>query len=256
MGFVKFCKSVTFGKPESIKSEQDLLKVYRIKAQKIVDEHGELFHGYGKFAGAVSLEVDETIQPSIQPPRRVPIAMREKLKKELKSLEKDGLIVKEVLHTEWVSNIVVVQRGDPESGSIRICLDPIPLNKALKRPHLQFNTLDEILLELGKARIFSTVDAKKGFWHVELDEPSSKLTTFWTPFGRYRWTRLPFGISSAPEIFQMKLQEVIQGLEGVECLADDLLVFGVGGTLDEALVNHNRCLSTQRTQREAEQIQT
>ncbi|XP_055619559.1 uncharacterized protein K02A2.6-like [Toxorhynchites rutilus septentrionalis] len=242
LGFVKFCKSVTFSKTDSTNSEHNTLNVYRIKAQKIVEEYHTLFQGYGKFTGTVSLEVDETIQPSIQPPRRVPIAMREKLKKELKQLETDGLIVKEVMHTEWVSNIVVVQRGDSESRNIRICLDPIPLNKAIKRPHLQFNTLDEILPELGKAKIFSTMDAKKGFWHVELDEPSSKLTTFWTPFGRYRWTRLPFGISSAPEIFQMKLQEVIQGLEGVECLADDLLVFGVGDSLEDALINHNKCL--------------
>ncbi|XP_062713235.1 uncharacterized protein K02A2.6-like [Aedes albopictus] len=239
LGFVKFCKSVTFSKPQT---ELELLKIYRIEAQAIVAEHSELFRGYGKFAGAVSLEVDDNVQPSIQPPRRVPIAMRSKLKAELESLEKDGLIVKELMHTDWISNIVIVQRGEPKSGGIRICLDPIPLNKALKRPHLQFNTLDEILPELGKAKIFSTVDAKKGFWHVELDERSSKLTTFWTPFGRYRWTRLPFGISSAPEIFQMKLQEVIQGLDGVECLADDLLVYGIGDTLEEALVNHNRCL--------------
>ncbi|XP_055622874.1 uncharacterized protein K02A2.6-like [Toxorhynchites rutilus septentrionalis] len=208
-------------------------RIHRIEAERIIEEHKGIFAGYGKFVG--------------------------QLKKELESLEKEGMIVKESRHTEWVSNIVIVQRGDPESASIRICLDPIPLNKALKRPNLQFATLDEILPELGKAKIFSTVDAKKGFWHVELDEPSSKLTTFWTPFGRYRWTRLPFGISSAPEIFQMKLQEVIQGLEGVECLADDLLLFGAGESLEEALINHNRCLKNllirlEKKQREAESI--
>ncbi|XP_065080058.1 uncharacterized protein K02A2.6-like [Ochlerotatus camptorhynchus] len=241
LGFVKFCKSVTFGKSDEANSP-NLLNVHRIEAEKIIQGHKGIFSGYGKFEGQVSLEVDHSVTPSIQPPRRVPIALRSKLKNELESLEKEGMIVKEARHTDWVSNIVIVQRGDPESSSIRICLDPIPLNKALKRPNLQFATLDEILPELGKAKVFSTADAKKGFWHVELDEPSSKLTTFWTPFGRYRWTRLPFGIASAPEIFQTKLQEVIQGLEGVECLADDLLIFGVGETLQEALINHNRCL--------------
>lgn len=85
----------------------------------------------------VSLEVDSKVSPSIQQPRRVPIAMREKLKKELKTLEKDGLIVKEMQHTEWVSNIVLLKRGGKDSDSIKICLDPIPLNKALKRPNLQ-----------------------------------------------------------------------------------------------------------------------
>ncbi|XP_062558648.1 uncharacterized protein K02A2.6-like [Armigeres subalbatus] len=166
--------------------------------------------------------------------------MREKLKKELVQLEKDGMIVKEPSHTDWVSNLVIVRR--PGSDGIRVCLDPVMLNKALKRPNLQFVTLDEILPELGKARVFSTVDARKGFWHVVLDETSSKLTTFWTPFGRFRWTRLPFGISSAPEIFQLKLQEAIEGLEGVECIADDVLIYGIGDTFEEALVSHNKCL--------------
>ncbi|XP_062713487.1 uncharacterized protein K02A2.6-like [Aedes albopictus] len=239
LGFVKFCNTVNFTAP---KTEQELLNVYRIKAQNIVKRHEEVFHGIGKFAGAVSLEVSADVTPSIQPPRRVPIAMREKLKEELKNLERDGLIVKENRHTEWVSNIVLVKRKEQKSESVRICLDPIPLNAALKRPHMQFTTIDEILPELGKAKVFSTADVRKGFWHVLLDEKSSRLTTFWTPFGRYRWIRLPFGIASAPDIFQMKLQEVIQGLSGVECVADDLLIYGSGDTLEEALENHNICL--------------
>ncbi|XP_055527066.1 uncharacterized protein K02A2.6-like [Wyeomyia smithii] len=245
LGLVKFCNTVAFGEPSSSCHSDDqqkkLLNIHRVKAQQIINEHQQLFKGYGKLPGCVSLEIDNSVIPSIQPPRRVPIAMRNKLKAEVESLEKDGIIVKETSHTDWVSNVVIVQRGDPSSG-VRICLDPVVLNKALKRPNLQFVTLDEILPELGKAKIFSTVDAKKGFWQVVLDEPSSKLTTFWTPFGRYRWTRLPFGIAPAPEIFQLKLQEVIHGLKGVECIADDLLVYGVGETFEEALINHNENL--------------
>ncbi|XP_039453132.1 uncharacterized protein K02A2.6-like [Culex pipiens pallens] len=242
LGLVKFCNAVTFEEPvqptpPSPHSEK-LFNIYRVKAQEIVSSHESLFTGYGKFSGTASLEIDDSVTPTIQPPRRVPIAIRAKLKEELEKLESDGIIVKETKHTEWVSNVVIVQRG----SGFRICLDPVPLNKALKRPNLQFVTLDEVLPELGKAKVFSTVDAKKGFWHVVLDEPSSKLTTFWTPFGRYRWIRLPFGVAPAPEIFQIKLQEVIQGLKGVECIADDLLVFGVGDTLEEALADHNRRL--------------
>ncbi|XP_055590629.1 uncharacterized protein K02A2.6-like [Uranotaenia lowii] len=240
LGFVKFCQSVSFTEPTANQVER-LLNIYRIEAQGLVNEYSNLFIGYGRLPGEVSLEVDSSITPSIQPPRRVPIAVRDKLKKEIEMLEKDGIIVKVNRHTEWVSNLVIVQRGGPDSG-VRICLDPVPLNKALKRPNLQFVTLDEILPELGKAKVFSTVDARKGFWHVMLDEASSKLTTFWTPFGRYRWTRLPFGIAPAPEIFQIKLQEVIQGLKGVECIADDLLIYGAGDSLEEALINHNENL--------------
>ena len=64
----------------------------------------------------------------------------------------------------------------------------------------------------------------------------------WTPFGRYRWLRMPFGIAPAPEIFQKKMKEVIEGLENVECKADDLLIYSTIETLEEALIKHNRCL--------------
>lgn len=240
-GLIKFCKSVNMvpAQPTISDSDQNVLKIYRIEAEKIVEKFSDVFQGYGKMSGAVTLEIDDSVTPVIQQPRRVPIALRSKLKAELDQLQKDGIITREYHHTEWVSNILLVKRGTVGSESIRICLDPIPLNKALKRPNLQFVTLDEILPELGQAKIFSTVDARKGFWHVVLDETSSKLTSFWTPFGRYRWLRLPFGISSAPEIFQSKLQEIIQGLRGVECLADDLLIYGRGATVEEALRDHN-----------------
>ncbi|XP_055613408.1 uncharacterized protein LOC129759885 [Uranotaenia lowii] len=239
LGLVKFCNTITFPGPST--GADDIYEIYKVEARKIVEEYHELFEGYGKLPGTVHLEIDNSVTPTIQPPRRVPLAVREKLKVELEDLEKNDIIVRENNHTDWVSNIVVVKRGGPDSG-VRICLDPVLLNKALKRPNLQFVTLDEILPELGKARVFSTVDARKGFWHIELDSPSSKLTTFWTPFGRYRWKRLPFGIASAPELFQIKLQEVIQGLDGVECIADDLLIYGAGDTLEQALENHNRHL--------------
>ncbi|XP_058448832.1 uncharacterized protein K02A2.6-like [Malaya genurostris] len=238
LGFIKFCETVKLEAEESTNSSEKLLHVYRLKAQQSIDEYQELFEGYGKLPGTVTLEINDSCTPSIQSPRRVPIAMRNELKKELNYLEENGIIVKETNHSDWVSNLVLVKRPT----GIRICLDPVSLNKALLRPNLQFATLDEILPELGKARVFFTMDTKKGFWHVVLDMESSKLTTFWTPFGRYRWTRLPFGIASAPEIFQVKLQEVIQDLKGVECIADDLLIFGIGDTLEGALKNHNQCL--------------
>lgn len=70
-----------------------------------------------------------------------------------------------------------------KNNKIRLCLDPVCLNKALLREEFQMPTLDEILAELKDAKVFSTFDAKKGFWQLSLDEASSLLTTFWTPFG-------------------------------------------------------------------------
>ena len=83
------------------------------------------------------------------------------------------------------------------------------------------------------------LDAKDGFHQVQLDEASSYLTTFWTPFGRYRYTRMPFGISSALEEFQRRMHAITQDLPGVEVIADDILVYGCGSTKEEYLQNHD-----------------
>ena len=101
-------------------------------------------------------------------------------------------------------------------------------------------TLEELLPELSKAGIFSSFDAKDGFYQVSLDEESSKLTTFWTPPGRYRYLRMPFGISLAPEVFESKLQECLADLPGVKVIRDDILVVGYGETDSEALINHDQ----------------
>ena len=109
--------------------------------------------------------------------------------------------------TDWVSNIVVARK---KNGDLRICIDPHALNKALKRGIYQLPALDDILTELSKARVFSTIYLKSGYWHVSLDEASSLLTTFSTPYGRYRWLRMPVGCNVSSEIFQKKLQQAIK----------------------------------------------
>ena len=77
------------------------------------------------------------------------------------------------------------------------------------------------------------------FHHVGLDESSSLKTTFWTPFGRYKYLRLPFGINLAPEEFECKLHEKFDGLPGVEVTKDDILVMGYGDNDEEASRNHD-----------------
>lgn len=226
LGLIKYCNQISTDANQKLKKDLD----------SIINEFQDVFNGIGKFAGTVKLEIDKSISPVIQKARRIPVNYLGQLEEELKSLSKMGIIEKVEQHTDWVSNVLLVRKP----GSMRICIDPKPLNEALKRPNYQFTTIDEILPSLGKARIFSTVDVKKGFWHVELDKDSSLLTTFWTPFGRYRWKRLPFGISSAPEIFQMKVFEMTHDLNGVEVMADDILVYGCGDTYEEAYADHNK----------------
>ena len=87
-------------------------------------------------------------------------------------------------------------------------------------------TIEEIVAEIPGAKVFSTLDAKSRFWQIKLSEESSKLCTFNSPFGRYRFTRLPFGIKSAPEIFQRTMSQLLDDIQGTEIVVDDILVWG------------------------------
>lgn len=123
--------------------------------------------------------------------KELPLGIKDKLKQELDRLEQLEIIKPVNTPTDWISGIVVATKSN---GRIRLCIDPRPLNQALKRNHYPTPLIEDILPDLGKARIFSIVDARDdGFWHVVMDEQSGYLTTFSTPWGRYRWLRMPFG---------------------------------------------------------------
>ncbi|KAL9978343.1 hypothetical protein ACROYT_G015844 [Oculina patagonica] len=104
------------------------------------------------------------------------------------------------------------------------------LNRAIRREHYQLPTIDEVASRLAGAKKFTLCDAKDGFHQILLDDTSSYLTSFNSPFGRYRWARMPFGISSAPEVWQRRMHEFVEDLEGVEVIADDFLIAGFGAT--------------------------
>lgn len=94
------------------------------------------------------------------------------------------------------------------------------------REHFMIPTAEDILSRLFGKIIFSVIDMKEGFWQLKLDEPSSQLCTFNTPFGRYKFNRLPFGICSAPEIFQSKNFEMFGDIANVDIYFDDIIVYG------------------------------
>jgi hypothetical protein len=125
--------------------------------------------------------------------------------------------------TDWVNSMVIVEKR--RNKSLRICLDPRYLNKAIRREHYHMPTLEDVTVKLAGAKYFSVLDAKSGYWQIKLDGESAKLTTFNTPFGRYHFTRLPFGIHSSQDVFQKKVDEIYEGLNGVAAIVDDILVF-------------------------------
>ncbi len=98
-----------------------------------------------------------------------PIALREPLKPELDRLSNIGVIQKVDTPTSWISALVVTTK---KNGRVRLCIDPKPLNEALHRNHYPLPTIDDVLPLLSKARAFTVLDAKNGFWYIQLDEQS------------------------------------------------------------------------------------
>ena len=197
------------------------------------------FEGIGKLGPPVKLKLKPNVTPVQMPIHRVPISKRLKEKLALKKLEEAGFIERVKEPTEWCSNILCRE----STKKFRVCVDPSQtINKAIERPVFQMPTLKEQLHKLKKAKVFSVIDVKDGFFHVPLDHASSFLTTMHTSYGRYRWLVLPNGISSAPEEFQMRLLQVLEGLSGIIVIADDILVFGSGDTEEEAEADHDRNL--------------
>ena len=111
-------------------------------------------------------------------------------------------------------------------GRARICVHLTRLNQAVRRKLYQMATVEETLGSLTKGSVFSKLDADSRFHQIVLNPESAKLTTFITPFGCYMFMRLPFGISSAPEYFQKRMDKQLYGIEGVKCRMDDILVIG------------------------------
>ena len=202
---------------------------------KLMRDFEDVFTGLGCLPGEYHIEIDPSIRPVQHTPRRVPVPLKAKLKEKIDEMEKEGIIIQETKPTDWISSLVAVQKP----GKLRVCIDPRDLNRAIKRPKYQMPTVDEVLPKLAQAKVFTVLDAKDGFYQVKLDKESSLLTTFWTPFGRYRYLRMPQGISSAPEEYQRRQNEALAGLNGVEVIADDILCYGSGETMEDALKDHD-----------------
>ena len=169
--------------------------------------------GRVKLRNPIDIKLRADIEPySIKTPRRIAIPLMPKVETELKRMESRDIIVKVEEPTDWCSSIVPVPKS---SGDVRICVDLKRLNAAVRRERYILPTADNLFHQLRGSTVFSTLDAESGYWQFPLTEAASKLTTFITPFGSNRFKRLPFGISSASEIFQREMMTLLDGLDGV-----------------------------------------
>lgn len=206
MGVVKFIDGVSLDK-----QNYDVL-------------YPQVFNGLGTIPREYNIRLNlDAVPYAIHAPRRVPIPMREAVKQEIGKMEGMGVIRKVDGPTDWCAGIVPVLKP---SGDVRVCVDLTQLNKNVQRERYVLPTVDQALGLLADAAYFSKLDANSGFHKVKLARSSQELTTFITPFGRYCFTRLPFGITSAPEYFQKRMSEILDGLPGVVNMMDGILVFG------------------------------
>lgn len=219
-----------------------------------VNVDSQLFEGLGKLDTEYSITLKDDARPyAIHVPRPIPFPRREMADEALHQMIQDGVIVKEDGPTPWVAPMVVVPK--PGQSKVRICTDYTELNKYILREIHPMSTVDSSLALLGRGVIFSKIDANSGFWQIPLSKKSSKLTTFLTHSGRFRYLRLPQGLCSSPEIFTAEMNRILEGVEGVIIHMDDVLVFGenkdqhdsrlkiVLDKLNEAgmILNRNKC---------------
>lgn len=207
-----------------------------LKREALIERYQDVFTApVESVPGVVHFQLNAMVQPVQSAPRNVPVAMRAAVKAQLEKYEAEGHITSVTEPTDWISNMVIIRKPD----KLRICIDPKHLNQALLRSHYIMPTLEDILYKLPKARVFTLVDARDAFLQCRLDEASSYMTTFWTPWGRKRWLKLPFGVSVAPEVYQRKQHELLLGLNGVDPIADDILIVGCGDSDEEAGRDHD-----------------
>ena len=190
---------------------------------KVVQKFPSLFQGLGNMGDPYVIKlVNDAVPYALYTPRKVPLPLRKKVKQELERMESIGVISRVDQPSPWCAGMVVVPK---KNGTVRVCVDLRPLNENVMRETFPLPTVDDIVGQLKGATIFSKLDANSGFWQIPLAPESRSLTTFITPFGRFQFNKLPFGIRSAPEVYQKRMSQILEGLEGVLCLIDDVLVF-------------------------------
>lgn len=199
--------SNTGSKPNLPKMSTPITSVAQLKAA-----YPKQFDRIGNFKVPAKLHLKDEAIPFIDPPRKTSIHLQPLIKAELQQMEKQGVIRRVTEHSDWCSSLVYVTKPDK---SLRICLDPQRLNQSLKRCPHKIPTLEELNPAFTNAKVFSKLDAKAGYWSIPLHRDSQLTTTFRTPFGRYCWQRLPFGLNVSQDIFQSRMDIILENLQGV-----------------------------------------
>lgn len=191
----------------------------------VLDKHSKVFsEELGMVRGvSAKLHVDPQAQPRFYRPRSVPYAMKEKVELELDRLHQQG-IIEPVQFSEWAAPIVPVLK---QNGGVRICGDyKLTLNGVAKLDTYPLPRIEDLFSSLSGGKYFSKLDLAQAYLQLPLDEASRKYVTINTQKGLYQYTRLPFGVASAPSIFQRTMDNLLQGIAKVCVYLDDILITG------------------------------
>ena len=197
----------------SCKTVEDLKKLYP-----------NSFDRLGSLKGAYNIRVDPTVKPVTHARRKVPIESKEAIDKELDYLIEEEIITEQVEPTPWVSSVTFPRKPN---GEVRVCLDPSNLNKAIIREQHKPMTVEEIAHELAGATVYTKADALKAFLQIHLTHEASLLTTFNSHQGRLRFLRMPFGAKMSKDVFQLRMDAILEQYPGVIGIHNDMVIFGV-----------------------------
>lgn len=181
----------------------------------------EVFNGIGCLK-EYEYDIDLVPNPilTIEPSRRIPYPHRQAVKEELDAMEQNKIIRKIKEPTPVVSPLVIVIK----KNKMRICIDLTQLNKNIRRRHYPLKTMEEIATRTKGSKFFTLLDCRRGFWQIKVTERTQKYLTFSTPWGRYCFLRLPFGLASASEVFTEIMNTLLDGIPNVEISMDDILI--------------------------------
>lgn len=169
------------------------------------------------------LSLNENVHPIFIKPRRIPYALKARVDEEIERLVAAGVITK-VDHSDWGTPVVPIVKPN---GSIRLCADyKVTLNKVIKDETYPIPIIEDIFAEMNGGKFFCTLDITQAYLNMEMDDESAALQTLSTHKGTYKVNRLMFGVKVAPSLWQKFMDQLLQGLDGVKCFFDDIIIQG------------------------------
>ena len=166
------------------------------------------------------LTVEEGVQPKFCKPRIVPYAIKLYFEKELQRLQKEG-IISPVEYSQWASGVVEVAKD------VRLCGDyKVTINPVLREDKYPLPRIEDMFAKMTGGKRFSKIYLKNAYLQMEVEEDSKKYLTINTHKGLFKYNRPPFGIKTAPSIWQRAMEQTLQGIPGVDDMLDDIIVTG------------------------------